>query len=1474
MPGEGLPSELEDLAELMQGGTAQDADDLRQKTIRLFGTDDLSQIFADLPDQKDPPGVMQDFGSLLLSHGVNPADIEGPLVQPPPSAFKAPVVSSNTAAEVKKITEAAPKPASSTAVKGSAGPAPDRRLADASSPSGKGKGKAAGKGGKGKTVYNEGDKADSGESNSEEDSCDEDFEAMRRAAKASSQETAEELAKRPAAFAPPPRRPPPQSSTVEAAAKAKAAAKAQFVRLALVESSGSEDAQEVAAVEEDPSDTSSDPSDEESNMQFGIRRDPVPMQVMSRLLSKAPEGDCKWDVWLDAARKWPQLKVRLNDPEFYRRGQELRVRFSVDLLKSTFEEHKKERAELRQKRQDVREKLKQGVNEFVLEAERRRAMMTGRFGGNGFVLAPRNPQLEETLRQQRQERQSTETEIETKTELPKETSTEVESRKAEKAAAIAAAAARKSEREEKAKAEKEAEKQKQEEEELKAKEAKRRRARLADVFAEIRKHREPLIDSNISIGVDLPSLSASSKAALAEAQGGAGTCSIFVLPWGGPAGAHKPSPEQRQALGLVLGLGLAQAMMKLPVSQIGNACSDTALAELSKAGLFSALLIVSSGSASAFQAALPSGIVLGPFAVTSSLADIFCRPLAMWAFEEELTGRKSEKVESVEETVCTALSLKQLTEVGGEALSTMLSELEAEGLSIAGLRLAVPNFAAAQAPTSAAQKYPVRAGEAVLLLAIRGPQALGIWRTMLGPADPQLARQTDPSSLNARFGGHSRNQALAQAPPSSVARAIADVAWAFGGRLDPDEAELPRDPVHSLQLLAPRIYALEICGSLALSSAGPVLGGLFLRAGRILSLQGAKQKLIVTAVRDGGLDATGCSSLLSAPPADLNGGFTSASSITSPTAARLAASAAEVLAVAPCAVQTNLALGPQEVHGTSGARSQPLPPLGSSAAAAADAELKEFCQLGQPEVLIVGLRPRGSGTPLLVQAALEGLFSKFGPQASRPSGLDVGNSVDLLGVRSVDFDLPESVAVDAEEMSAAIDALKGFRSFAQIVRRAADEASNGWWRSAAEASQGPATLFCFYGEGLISRFRTFLDREWKLTAATSGDVLFTPDISSARRAYRAFFSGLAAPSFQPTVPCSDLRSIERFMPSSLAEQLSEASCFPRRCPPELTVAVAFPPNVDSTLYRALTAVEQNGFTLVACVVSGRMPKALVQPLFDQEVADKHLEASDWPAFLEACGGEAEDEEDDDESGIRCTYLVLSRPLAVKRLAQLCGDGDPAVNQNHLHVALRAGRDRLHNGIRCATSCATAQVLLKGLEKHILPRLCPVGVPSSRRLGVDAAAGGQAECGFAALALLPESKARPALLVRDLQHELTKRGLAIIGLHFVTMSADASLAWPSALSGRRKLLEEWAASRPTSRLVDLALSGQPVVIAACEGFPSTSSVQAAVNALLSALPGSLETYVSPNPSEAASDVSHLFDRLCSARHYIVPGEDCD
>ena len=110
----------------------------------------------------------------------------------------------------------------------------------------------------------------------------------------------------------------------------------------------------------------------------------VHIRTMLQLLRQAPNGDCPWDVWLEATRAWPQLKIRLDDPVFSRRGQGLRVQFSVDKLRSALEEERAERLARNDKRKEKR--ARQGVVELIREAERRRDLMGGRWDLKDVVL--------------------------------------------------------------------------------------------------------------------------------------------------------------------------------------------------------------------------------------------------------------------------------------------------------------------------------------------------------------------------------------------------------------------------------------------------------------------------------------------------------------------------------------------------------------------------------------------------------------------------------------------------------------------------------------------------------------------------------------------------------------------------------------------------------------------------------------------------------------------------------------------------------------------------------------------------------------------------------------------------------------------------------------------------------------------------------------------------------------------------------
>lgn len=65
------------------------SDDLREQTIKLFGTDNLDDIFPEVPQRAEISTVVPSFDAVLLSLGINPNDIEGEMVQPPPQLKQA-----------------------------------------------------------------------------------------------------------------------------------------------------------------------------------------------------------------------------------------------------------------------------------------------------------------------------------------------------------------------------------------------------------------------------------------------------------------------------------------------------------------------------------------------------------------------------------------------------------------------------------------------------------------------------------------------------------------------------------------------------------------------------------------------------------------------------------------------------------------------------------------------------------------------------------------------------------------------------------------------------------------------------------------------------------------------------------------------------------------------------------------------------------------------------------------------------------------------------------------------------------------------------------------------------------------------------------------------------------------------------------------------------------------------------------------
>lgn len=72
-------------------------------------------------------------------------------------------------------------------------------------------------------------------------------------------------------------------------------------------------------------------------------------------------------------------------------------------------------------------------------------------------------------------------------------------------------------------------------------------------------------------------------------------------------------------------------------------------------------------------------------------------------------------------------------------------------------------------------------GQPVLTVAFRGPHANSVWQEIAGPSDAQLARRTDPASINALYH-HSQDQTLLYSPRLASLVHLGLCLW-FGGRI-------------------------------------------------------------------------------------------------------------------------------------------------------------------------------------------------------------------------------------------------------------------------------------------------------------------------------------------------------------------------------------------------------------------------------------------------------------------------------------------------------------------------------------------------------------------------------------------------------------------------------------------------------------------------------------------------------------------
>lgn len=347
--------------------------------------------------------------------------------------------------------------------------------------------------------------------------------------------------------------------------------------------------------------------------------------------------------------------------------------------------------------------------------------------------------------------------------------------------------------------------------------------------------------------------------------------------------------------------------------------------------------------------------------------------------------------------------------------------------------------------------------------------------------------------------------------------------------------------------------------------------------------------------------------------------------------------------------------------------------------------------------------------------------------------------------------------------------------------------------------------------------------------------------------------------------------------------LAEPELFPWREDPQVTFAVLLPPTVDSLLFRALTATERHDFTVRAAIIAGGMQEQTARLLFAQEVADGHLSAGDWEAFRESVGCAATAADDMDDNKFRCLWLILVRHQAVKRFAQLCGHGDPTVNERHCRACLRVGRGPVQNGIRCATSPASASDILGVLTVDLEPWLRPAteaSAETTRCLGVEETGGRAAECAPVILAFGPEAGA--ATILGELHDALTKEGLTLIGLRLLPWIREEDTATSAALGGPEAAVavaaqwRQWLELRPAaSKLREClaAYSGSFLLVAACEGPQAIARSRVALGALTKKVANAkcgqaVEWYLAASAGDAATDVAHFFHDLYGGHHYIV------
>lgn len=496
----------------------------------IFGTSDLQTLLP--AGERKVSGEVPSFDAVLLSHGVNPEDIEGPLVELP-SHLEGIFSQLRRGLEDGRQYGQNEQASLSTAVPSSARrhiPEVARGVACEQ------KSEAGAVRDESENVELDGGSVTCPEESDSGDSLNEDFRQRRLSMKNSSIAILKD----------------PPSQAQAASHAATLLARRRFVppvrqrlspkKFMKLDISSEDD------IEGGDGDTAeNENTDEDVEDEDGL--DLVPKNVMKMLLRRAPHGDCAWEVWLDLAHRWPKLQIVLGSPDFIVVDGNMKVSFNVNRLREALEEEKLSLLEARRKKAELADRMKNGAEAFIKEAEYRRSLLGSRLGG-GFVLSSQFDDAEVPSPARRRQEAEPLEEEESERSHVKEKTADIPSEKA---------------REQRHKRERQCREEVRQREEREAREATGTRRQidattdnescLEELRNEVARHRIPLYDPHISHG---PNLEGVSPWASMVARGE--EVAAFGVPWG-VGSSMTPTTEQREAVDVLCARGVEALLL-------------------------------------------------------------------------------------------------------------------------------------------------------------------------------------------------------------------------------------------------------------------------------------------------------------------------------------------------------------------------------------------------------------------------------------------------------------------------------------------------------------------------------------------------------------------------------------------------------------------------------------------------------------------------------------------------------------------------------------------------------------------------------------------------------------------------------------------------------------------------------------------------------------------------------------------------